>query len=427
MTTTRAALCGFALVVVLLAVFVGIGAAPPTASAANLEPCETTNPTGPIVELEGEFTLAPMHSTRKAWKRSGIRQKLIKPANQLTGRPTFPVGKVTYGSPATVDFKGGLKLRHRNRSVSLTRITVLSAAGKPAWVRASAGQGKVNFFSVKGGRRTFDTETGELSRVGYARLTASGAKVLNRRLGLSRKQKLKAGTVWGYLNLYALYKVTEVDDPTGETPEEPPVKPQPPSALPVTSAATVKWYVRDSFINYVASGAGTRVENGATADPASGPLDLVYSFNFPFTSGWTIPETPEDPENTLIRSSGTVGFRYCTNTINFTVSDPEIELEGDTASRLIFKVNGTDGTAFPDQRAVMVKLMPGLAESHNVIDNGNGTRTVSYVKIPGFVPPEGTGIFAGFYPGYSPEFEGQDPRPDRFGFFTLTYTYSTGS
>ena len=125
----------------------------------------------------------------------------------------------------------------------------------------------------------------------------------------------------------------------------------------------------------------------------------------------------------MVKATGLVGFRYCDNTINFTVADPEIELDGDDNSRLIFRVNGTDGTAFPDQRAVMVKLLPGQAESRLVVNNGNGTTTVSYVKIPGFVPAEGTGIFADFYPAFSPSFEGQVPRPDRFGSLTISYTF----
>ena len=361
-----------------------------------------------------------MRATRVALKRSGVRQKLIKPANQLTGRPTFPVKAARYKGAPSVDLKGGLRVVRKKRSVSLTNLQAISVAGKPAYLRGSAGTGKVTFFTVKGGRRAFNAKTGELSRVGYARLTARGAKILNRRLGI-RRNKLRAGTVWGYLNLYSLYKVTPVKDPTGETPDEPAVKPEPAGAKPINSATTIKWYVRDSFIDYVASGLGTTVGDGATADPPSGAKNLVYSFNFPFSSGWTVPQSGEEPENTLIKGSGTVGFQYCRNTINFTTSDPEIEIDGDTNSRLIFHVNGTDGTAFPDQRAVMVKLLPSQAESHTVHEN-----TVTYEKIPGFIPAEATGIFADFYPAFSTDFDGQDPRPDRFGFFSVTYTFATG-
>ena len=94
-------------------------------------------------------------------------------------------------------------------------------------------------------------------------------------------------------------------------------------------------------------------------------------------------------------------------------------------SRLFYHGNGTDGTAFPNQRAVMVKLLPSRAQSHNVTPLGGNEFRVSYEKIPGFIPAEATGVFAGFYPAYRPYFEGQDPRPDRFGFLSIAYDYTT--
>ncbi len=421
---SRAGLYGLALVAVLLAAIVGFGAGPAPAGAATLEPCESTNPTGPIITLEGELTVEPGPATRWAWQKAGIRQKLIKPANSLNGRPEFPVRKVRYGKNPRIDLKGGIRLKSGKRQIVLRELHVMAAAGKPARLRASTGGRTINFLIVRGGKRKFESREGVLSRSGQARLTAAGAKLLNQRLRPGRK--LRSGTSWGAFTLFSVYNVIEVEDPAGETPTVPPVKATPEDAETITGASTIKWYVRDSFIDYVASGQGTRVENGATADPPSGPNNLSYSYNFPFDAeslSWTRPDDGTSPESTLLRGKGTVGFRYCQNTINFTVTDPEIEIDGDDASRMIFHVNGTDGTAFPDQRAVTVKLLPSLAESRNSVDNEDGTRTVTYTRIPGFVPAEGTGLFAGLYPAFSPEFEGMDPRPDRFGYLSVTYTY----
>lgn len=404
----------------------GLGAGAAPAGAATLQPCESTNPTGPIVELDGQLTLAPTRATRKAWKRSGIRQKLVRPANNLTGRPAFPVRKVSYARTARVDLKGGIKVGRGKRSVVIRQFKVISRAGKPAYLRGKLGKRSFNVFVIRGGKRTFNRKSGELTRIGGARLTPKGAKLLNRRLGLRGKKRLRAGTVWGYANLYSLYKVTQVEDPTGEPPPVPPVKEEPLGASQVTGAATIKWYVRDTFIDYVASGQGTRAEDGATADPPTGPNNLSYSYNFPFASGWTVPAAGETPENTLIKGTGLVGFKYCKNTINFTVSAPEIEIDGDDNSRMIFHVNGTDGTPFPNQRAIMVKLVPGMADPPEVTVDG-ATTTVSYDRIPGFVPAEGASLFADLYPPYNPAFEGQNPRPDRFGSLSITYTFTTGS
>jgi len=418
----RAGLCGLALVAVLVAAVFGLGTSAPGASASTLKPCE--DPGGEyIVDLEGQLNLTPGKATRKAFRKRGIRQTLVRPANALIGRPTYPVRKVSYGRTATVRLKGGFKLKRGRRSVRIGGMTVISAPGRPAILRGRIGGRLVNLFKVKGGEREFRAETGELSRTGTARLTAVGARLINRKLANGRK-KLRAGTAWGPFNLYSLYKVTKRQTPTGKISPIPPVKSAPTGAHPVQGTTTLKWYLRDSWIEYVGAGTGTRAEDGATPDPPTGPKNLVYSYNFPFSSGWTTgPQTEGDAENTLIKGSGTVGFRYCKNTINFTASDPEIEIDGDENSRIIFRVNGTEGTAYPNQRVVMVKLMPSLAEQHTVTETAPGEYRVEYVKIPGFIPAESTGIFADFYPGYSPEFDGHDPRPDRFGFVSITYTY----
>ena len=332
---------------------------------------------------------------------------------------------VKYGKPARINLKGGVRLAHGGRSVAVRNLRVVSAPGKAALLKGKLGKRTVTFLRSKGGKRKYNARRGTLVQTGGARLGRGAANLINRRLRLKGPQKLRTGTYWGGFNLYSLYKVTPVEDPTGEVPEIPPDKTEPQDAKTVASAATIKWYVRESFIDYIASGEGTRVEDGATADPASGSNNLVYSFNFPFDTGWTVPESGSGPENTLIKGTGLVGFRFCQNTINFTAANPEIEIDGDDNSRLIFEVNGTDGTAFPDQRAVMVKLIPSRAQSHTVTDNGNGYSTSTYVKIPGYVPAEGTGIFAGLYPAYSPDNDSlpQDQRPDRFGYFSVTYTF----
>lgn len=424
MTSVRTGVFSLVLAGVVSAILIGIGAGPERAAAAILEPCESTSPTGPIVTLDGELTLENRAGARKAWRKAGIRQKLIKPANSLGGRPTFPVLDVRYGAAQRVNLKGGLRIVHKKRKAPVKRLQAVVRSGKPSYLRGKAGGATINFLVIRGGRTNFDGETGELFRTGTANLTRAGARYLNKRL--KPRKKLKAGTPWGSFDLFSIYKVTQVEDPTGETPPLPPVKEQPLGAQPVTSAATIKWFVRDTFIDYVSSGEGTRVLNGATADPVSGPNGLVYSFNFPFQQGWTVPGDIEGPENTLIKGTGGVGFKYCHNTINFTVSDPEIEIDGDTNSRLIFHVNGTDGTPFPDQRAVVVKLMPGEAAAPVVTESG-GVTTVTYDKIPGYIPAEATGIFAGFYPAYSSDFFGVSPRPDRFGYLSISYSFTPAS
>ena len=150
---------------------------PPGAGAATLEPCESTNPTGPIITLEGDLTLEPRQATRRALRLSGIRQVLVKPANGFTGRPVFPVGKVRYGKSPRISLKGGITLVRKKRRAPLRSLHVLSKPGKPAYLRARAGGRTITFLVVKGGKRKFVARKGQLSRIGAARLTAAGARL----------------------------------------------------------------------------------------------------------------------------------------------------------------------------------------------------------------------------------------------------------
>jgi hypothetical protein len=157
------------------------------------------------------------------------------------------------------------------------------------------------------------------------------------------------------------------------------------------------------------------VDDGATAgapEVIGGAAPLVYSFGFPFSDGWAAP----DSGPAAIHGSGKVGFRHCRNTINFTVADPEIELNGDSDSRLIFRVDGTDGTAFPDSRAVMVQLIPSLATKTTDGD------TMTLSGIPGYIPQAATGIFADFYPPFPGSVGAPGAEFSRFGSVTVTYT-----
>ncbi len=245
------------------------------------------------------------------------------------------------------------------------------------------------------------------------RLSGKASKRIRARLGLRGERRLGSGRVWGSISVFAA-RNKKIKDPEAETPVEPPFLERPPGASDVTSA-TIKWRVRESFIRYVEVGAGTSVADGASADPPEaigGTTPLTYSFNFPFADGWT----DAGPGSTAIHGSGKVGFRYCSNTINFTVAEPEIELNGDSDSRMIFRVDGTDGTAFPNSRAVMVQLIPSLA---TVTTEGNRT-TLS--GIPGYVPQAATGIFADFYPPFPGSVDAAGADLSRFGSVTVSYT-----
>jgi hypothetical protein len=401
----------FAVLGVLMALLL---AGPQAAVAEELVPC----PKPPAAEeYDGEATLIQARGLRRTLSARGVRQGLVRPANQFTGRPTFPLAGASINSKVSrVALRGGIRLRGRGgRVVVLNRLEAVIGAGSARFVRARVGGRQMRLFVLRGGRLQRNAASGRLFlRSADARLTGASSKLIRNRLGLRRLRALRTGAVWGRMDVFAQRNDKVADDPVAETPVEPPLKVRPVGASDIV-AASIKWRVRESFIRYVNVGAGTSVSDGATGDPPEtigNAAPLVYSFNFPFAEGWV--DSPDD--SLVVRGSGKVGFRYCDNTINFTVSDPEIEIRDDQVSRLIFRVNGTDGTAFPNSRAVMVKLVPSLGQKQA---SGN---TTTYTGLPGYVPAEATGIFADFYPPFPGSLEDPNAELSRFGSIDLTLT-----
>jgi len=400
----------------------------PPAGAAGLTPC-STSPTGPIVTLDGEATLETGKSGRKMLRQAGVSRGLIRPANANTGRPTFPIRKVRYGATSRIWLRGGLTFKRKKRRTAARKLVAFIPKNrrKPARVTARLGGRKVVLFRLSGGHLVMRKARGELDLLNAkSRLGGKAVKLLNRRLGLMRVKKRKRLTARVRLDrfdLSATYFKVKPDDPVAETPVEPPLAVKPEGTAQVTTAS-INWELRDSWINYVNTGETPLPGGGVEPGTPRGSAGLVYDYTFPFGSGWTVPGDGTGGAS-LIRGTGSLAFRYCEHTVNFKASDPEIELSDDESSRMIFRVDGTDGTAFPDQRAVMVKLRPSKATAHTVTES-DGTATVTWERIPGYIPAEGTGIFADFYPAYDPARWGSMPqkdRPDRFGYLTVSYTY----
>jgi hypothetical protein len=382
-----------------------------SAQASTLTPCP--KPPAPPA-FEGEGTLVSSAATKGLLRSSGISQRVLKPGNAFTGRPTFPLGSAGIsGAASAVTLRGGVRLTRRStgRSVDIRSMKLVVLRGRALRVSAVISGRRSNLFTVARARLSVKVGDGVLKLdPSRAELTPSGAKAIRAALGLRRAPLLVAGRGWGSFSAFA-FRNKKVEDPEAETPVPPPLLERPGGASDIVSAS-IRWRVRESFIRYVSVGAGTSVTDGAISDPPEdigGAGPLVYSFRFPFTSGWAVPGG-----DSAVYGSGTVGFRYCTNTINFTVSNPEVELKSSGVSRLIFRVNGTDGTAFPNTRAVMVDLLPGSATVEG--------KTTTYSNIPAYVPQEATGIFANFYPPYPGDPNAPSAELSRFGSLTVSYT-----
>ncbi|MEX1219360.1 MAG: HtaA domain-containing protein [Solirubrobacterales bacterium] len=350
-------------------------------------------------------------------RRYEVRQRLIAPASNFTGRPIFPLKSAGIRRDLSrVLLGGGLRLSvaGSRRQVVIESLALVLRPGRALVVNARVAGRRILLFKVRGGRRSLDLRDRILNLSGSSvTLSDAAANRIVSKLDLPGSKSIWTGHKWGVLTVFAA-RNNRVKDPVAETPPEPQSLERPIDSAELASA-TIQWRVRESFIRYLAVGEGTSVANGATADPPEdigGAGPLVYGFSFPFTDGWAAPGSGP----AVVHGSGRVGFRHCRNTINFTAANPEIELNGDADSRLIFRVDGTDGTAFPDSRAVMVQLVPSLA-TKTVVGN---TTTLS--GIPGYVPQAATGIFADFYSPFPGSVDAPGADLSRFGSITVSYT-----
>ncbi|MDA0179111.1 HtaA domain-containing protein [Solirubrobacter phytolaccae] len=302
------------------------------------------------------------------------------------------------GDAKSLRTAGGFRLRAKRRSITLTAPRL--ELGTNPRVTAVLGGKRSTLFTLAVAPN--QTAAGvSLERTG-ATLGAAAARTIARKLKVRALPRSSFATVAAAASFGAPAPTAPQPAPTGPcvtttaggTPPtpgttEPPVKARPAGARTVTGA-TLTWRVRESFIRYIAAGEGTTPSRGAAGtapESLEGAPPLVYAFTFPFAEGWCDPATGA----ARIAFTGTVAFRYQQHTIDLVVNDPEVELDG-PASRVIFRMTGSDGTAGGNKRAVVETLDVSKA---TVTGGGNA---FAYERIPGAIPPgAASSLFAGYY------------------------------
>lgn len=350
----------------------------------------------------------------KGLKGQGVRWSGSSPVKLLSGRSraVLPVSSGTVTSKATLGLAGTVRLTAGKRRVTLGKLQV--RLGKASTLTGELNGGKrrtIGRLSVPPGQLKLDRDAATAS-VKNARLTltASTAKSVRSRLQLRRTPTGRVATlaITGHVkDAPAASNCSSSSAYCGTgLGAEPPVLARPAGAVDIRTA-TISWRPLASWIRYVNSGNGTSTSGGATNGPREvlpgSSTAFVYSFGFPFKSGWFDPAT--GTAGTLFR--GTVGFRFKAHTIDMTAADPEVEING-SASRMIFRMDGKDGTQLGNTRGVLVKLDLAKAASTSVSPDG---KTHTYAEIPGTIPANASSAFAGFYAPGEP-----------FGSVTLSFT-----
>jgi hypothetical protein len=395
----------------------------------------------------GTSVLALKGAAAKALSAQGVRVTAVAPATARGTKITFPVTTVTVGSAATLGHAGGLRLRAGKRSITLGAPRL--KLSDEAVLLAKVGKSYKTILIVDGTARRINANAGAAGlAAGTVRLTVSGAAAIRKAL----KLKHLAPGMLGTITVDAKRTTGPATAPgtgtagattgsgtttgtgtgtgagtggtgssggtTGSgtggssrscTSTAVPAAAGGPSALARSvsavdaTAAGITWHVRHSFIQYIATGEGTAVSGGATADPATvqpgSSAALVYSFHFPFKDGWYDPVS----QTTRLTYSGTVTFCYKGHGIELTASAPEVEIAGGS-SRAIFT---TANTGEAPARGVLVNLDPSGAAS--ITHNGSEH---AWNQVPGTIPADsGASTFAGFYAAGDP-----------FGWITVTAT-----
>ncbi len=392
----------------------------------------------------GATTLTFDGPAAKGLRDAGVEIGPLRPARKSgKAKIVLPVSAGLAGAETTLlSHRGGLVLRAPGgEQLRLTKPRLV--LGKRSRLSAKLGGSEVDVFAVLGGgQRKVDPNAGTVELTGLRlKLTRAGAKAIAARLaGGARASHLghghepavevrpgRFGTLSARVSgLVAAGKGSSgpegqkaktssgcpLPSAAGPAPQDPlPVATRPPGAADIT-AATVDWHVRESFIRYIATGEGTSVAGGASADPPTllpgASVPLSYDFHFPFASGWhDSGANPADPadDTATIDFGGALRFLYSGHEIDLSTSAPEIEIAGG-ASRAIFAVSEKGGAP---ARQVLVNL--DLSRAAAITASGN---THTYQQVPGAVPSgTATSVFAGFYA----------PGTD-FGCFTVTYTTS---
>jgi hypothetical protein len=396
----------------------------------------------PALGATGATTLTLDGPAAKKLREAGIEIGPLRPAKGGKAKVVLPVAAGLAGEETTLlSHRGGIALRSGEETLRMTKLRLV--LGKRSRLSAKLGGNEVAIFELLGGQRRVSPSAGTVGLVGLRlKLTRAGAKAIAARLAppaaqeshKSAEKRLAPGVQpgrFGTLSAQVSGLVTSGNAPdakaeakastgcplpsaAGPAPQDPlPVAARPSGAADITGA-TVDWHVRESFIRYTASGEGTNVSAGASAEPPvllpGASVPLSYDFHFPFANGWhDSGANPADPadDRAAIYFGGALRFLYSGHEIDLTTSAPEIEIAG-AASRAIFAVSEDGGAA---ARQVLVNL--DLSRAASVTTSGN---TYTYDRVPGAVPSgTATSVFAGFYaPG------------TEFGCFTVSYSTASG-
>jgi Htaa protein len=341
---------------------------------------------------------------------------------ETQGRETrLQISGGTIGADAAdLTHEGALRLvageGRARRSVKLAALEVELGPRSKLSAKLNGGKRRTVFDLVSRPSGLATDASKGIAQLHGARLVWRGtaARALSRHLGV----RVPRGTLGRIRVSAATTALAGPNSPrSGGLGDEPPLLPRPASAVDV-AGASLTWHVRDSWIRYVNTEVAPETLEGASAEaaiaenshpcpdrPAGTNPTLVYSYDFPFSSGWYDPASG----TAALYYRGGVRFTFPGHGIDLSARNPEIEVNG-AASRAIFRMRGSAETPYPDQRAAMLSLATPGPPSEGPVSNFGFP-----APVRGSLTGDGQAVFAGFYP----------PPNNGFGCFDVSFT--TGS
>ena len=367
-------------------------------------------------EATGNTTLVVSAGKAKVLAKRGIELSGVRGA-ATEGRETrLQVADGAIGDGAAqLANDGALRLvAGKGRARRVVRLTGLQTQLGPSSYLSANLRGKrrvvFDLEPRKDGTLSLDGLRGIASLHG-ARLVwrRATAKAIGKRLGAT----IPKGAL-GTVKVSAVGTATDTPKSGPLSSTELPLLARPASAIDVT-AATVTWHVRSSWINYVATGAGTTAIEGAVPGPATpedahpclddaggDPEPRVYGYTFPFANGWY----DRSSGTAALYTGGGTHFSFPGHGIDLITRNPEIEINGGM-SRAIFRLDGSGSTDYGNARAAIIDLSPTAAP----VEGPPGTFTFAK-EIKSYLSADGLSVFGGFY---------APPSNHGFGCFSVSF------
>lgn len=274
-----------------------------------------------------------------AFRAKGVRLRATSSARIVRGDLRLKATDITINSEtsAAVVLRGGLTLKRGRRTLKIQGL-MIRARGKTISITGKVGKKRLTVLSGRSGVSVVQGVTQQVVAPAVrAKLSTKVARLMRAKLKLRRTPSVKLGQLV-VIAKADLPKPGGKGDATLQDLAGPPIA-RPAGAVDAT-ASSLKWWMRDSWANYIEF---SIPQDGAVPDAAMPNSSHVckdipavsksrqYAINFVFASGWWDAGT----QTGYFRYSGALRWYGPEHGIDITASNPEIEING-AASRLIF-------------------------------------------------------------------------------------------